>query len=466
MDNKHRVKISIIGAGSASFGLNILGSLFRSTKLGGSEVALIDINEVNLSRMTRLADLINQEWGRGNHITSTTSLKEGLEGADFVVSAVEVPPREKLWQRDFEIPLKYGVRQPYAENGGPGGFIHAARNIGPVLEIAQQMEHSCPQALFINFTNPMVRICDAIHRYSSIQVVGLCHQIYAAYGMVGYLLADELNIDIPEGPVSTHADPKFWGNLKKIAKQTDQKVAIKAAGLNHFTWIVEIKDKGSGEDLYPYLRSAWDRSDDNFEPLTHRVFDAFGLMPVPGDEHLDEYLPWCSDPVTKPWEKYDLSLYDWDGAAHRREDIASKVEQMIKGEINLHSLLNEDSEGAIEIIEALTCNVNDYHLAVNFPNNNQLPDLPLGAIVETPAIIDGSGIQPVKIGSMPKGIAELLRRESELGQLAVDAAVTGDRFLALQCLLLDPVITDIDVAGLILDDYLESYRDLLPQFWK
>ena len=136
-----------------------------------------------------------------------------------MVSAIEVPPREVLWRRDYEIPLKYGVRQPYAENGGPGGFAHAIRNVRPVLEIAHAMEQACPDAWFINFSNPMVRICDAIARYSKIKVVGLCHQIYVGYGMVGYVLADELGIDVPPGPIRCHADPDIWPQLNALARQ-------------------------------------------------------------------------------------------------------------------------------------------------------------------------------------------------------------------------------------------------------
>jgi alpha-galactosidase len=459
------IKIVVIGAGSASFGLNTLGSLLKSPKLRGSELCLVDRNPENLSRMVRLAQRLDLEWDSGMMITSFIDSKDALSKANFVVSAIEVPPREVLWQSDFRIPLKYGIRQPYAENGGPGGFAHAARNIGPVLQIAHEMERACPDAWYINFSNPMVRICDAIRRYSRIKVVGLCHQIHAAYGMVGYLMAEQLGIDLPDGPFSTHADPKFWGNLGIIARQAAEVVDIKAAGLNHFTWMVNICHKQTGEDLYPAVRQAWSRSDPSIEPLTRQVFDIFGLMPVPGDEHLDEYLPWCSDPLTKPWEKFDLSLYDWDLAAQRRNEGYQTIDQMISGQESLDSLKNADSEGALEVIEAIGYAGNEYHLAVNLPNLGQISNLPVGAIVETPAVISGMGILPLTIGSLPEGIAELLRREITVGQLCVDAVVKGDRQLALQCLLLDPVMTDIDVTRKVLDDYLTSYRDYLPQFW-
>jgi len=459
-------KITVIGAGSASFGLNTLGSLMKSPALRGSHIALVDRNAEALGLMARLAERLNREWDARMTLTTHTHHAEALPGTKFVVSAIEVPPRERLWRMDYEIPLRYGVRQPYAENGGPGGFAHAARNIGPVLEIAHAMETVCPDAWFINFTNPMVRICDAIARYSKIRVVGLCHQIYAAYGMVGYVMAEELGIERPEGHFSTHADKKYWPMVGKLARQAVELVDIKAAGLNHFTWVVDIRDRRTGEDLYPALREAWKRTPPQVEPLTRRVMDAFGLMPVPGDEHLDEYLPWCSDPQTRPWEKYELELYDWDANERYRGEGHEAIRQMGEGSMSLESLKEASSEGAQEVIEAAVGAENRYHLAVNLPNEGQIANLPMGSIVETPAVLTGVGPRPLTMGALPEGVAELLRRELTVVRLCVDAAVHGDRKLALQCLLLDPVITDLDVAGKILEDYLATYREHLPQFWK
>ncbi len=163
------MKVTVIGAGSASFGLNTLSSLMRSKKLRGSHIALVDRNAETLALICKLAERLNREWDAGMTITSHTDHREALPGTNFVVSAIEVPPRERLWKTDYEITLKYGVRQPYAENGGPGGFAHAARNIGPVLKIAHDMEEACPDAWFINFSNPMVRVCYAISQYSKIK---------------------------------------------------------------------------------------------------------------------------------------------------------------------------------------------------------------------------------------------------------------------------------------------------------
>lgn len=458
-------KIVVIGAGSASFGLGTLAALMGSERLRGSHLALVDRNAAALELVAKLAERCNREWDAQMTITTHTHHAEALNDAAFVISAIEVAPREKLWRLDYEIPLKYGVRQPYAENGGPGGFAHAARNIGPLMEIVGDMEQACPDAWFVNFTNPMIRICDAIARYSDIQVVGLCHQIHCGYAMVGLVLADYLGIEVVEAFTNTRASPATVPLLLHVAHQALKCIDIKAAGLNHFTWMLDVRHTGTGEDLYPLFAERWASFDPTFEPLTRRVYHAFGRFPIPGDEHLCEYLPWVSDPITKPWEKYDICLYEWDlwdelrGQGH--EDIA----QMGAGEMSIDHLRDADGEGALEMIENIAGAGNHYHLAVNLPNRGYISNLPEGAIVEVPGLVSGAGVQGVGVGPLPEAIAELCRREITVSRLCVDAAVHGDRQAALQCLLLDPVITDLDVAQQILDDYLEAYREHLPQFW-
>lgn len=458
-------KIVVIGAGSAIFGLNTVAALLRSERLRGSQLALVDRNAETLALMGRLAARLNREWQAEMTITRHAHHADALEDAEFVISAIEVPPREKLWQSDYEIPLKYGVRQPYAENGGPGGFAHAIRNIGPVVEIVRAMELACPGAWFINFSNPMMRICDAIARYSNIQVVGLCHQISQGYAMVGRALANDFGFVGADAFTSTHASPLFIPGAKRMAEQALARFDIKAAGLNHFTWMLDLRDQQTGEDLYPLFAERWVALDPAFEPLTRRVYEAFDWFPIPGDEHLCEYLPWLSDPVTKPWEKYEVSLYEWDLWDQLRREGHGSIARMGEGDMSIDQLRDADSEGALELIETMAGAGNHYHLAVNLPNRGYITNLPEGAIVEVPGLVSGAGVLGVGVGMLPEPIAELCRREISVAQLCVDAAVNGDRQAALQCLLLDPVVTDMDVAQQILDDYLETYREYVPQFW-
>ncbi|MGA2503933.1 MAG: hypothetical protein ABSG01_07560 [Anaerolineales bacterium] len=458
-------KIVVIGAGSASFGENTLSALVRCKKLRGSTLSLVDHNPETLDTVKQLAERLNREWDSGLTISAYTHHQDALNEASFVVSAIEVGAREGLWRKDFEIPLKYGVRQPYAENGGPGGFAHAARNIGPVMQIAHDMEQACPDAWFINFTNPMIRICDAINRFSKIKVVGLCHQIYIGYTMVGIALAKDLGISVPEGITGMHADPMQAPLHTQVKTQIVPRVDIRAAGLNHFSWIISIHDRQTGEDLYPLFRKRFFELDPIFEPLTRRVYDAFGLFPVPGDSHLCEYLPWVSDPATKPWEKYHLPLYEWDLNAAVREFEHERLKSMANGEATIDGLKDTDSEGALEMIENVAGGSTHYHLAANLCNQGQITNLPLGSTVETPVVVDGDGIHPVHIGAFPEPVAEILRREVTVAQLCVEASIEGSREKALQCLLLDPVVNDFELAKQILNDYLTSYQEYIPQFW-
>jgi alpha-galactosidase len=438
----------------------------RSKKLCGSTLALVDRNADTLDIVSRLAKRLNREWDAQFTITAHTNHQDALSGSNFVVNAIEVGARENLWQQDYEIPLKYGVRQPYAENGGPGGFAHAARNIGPIVQIAHDMEQACPDAWFVNFTNPMIRICDAVNRHSKIKAVGLCHQIYIGYTMVGVALAKDLGIEVPEGLTGMHAAVDQHPFQHRVREQIVPLIDIRAAGLNHFTWILSIHDRRTGEDLYPLFRKRFFELDPKFEPLTRDVFSAFGLFPVPGDTHLCEYLPWLSDAQAKPWDKYNIRLYDWDLFAAVREFELGRLNDMARESATIEALREADSEGALEMIENQVCATTHYHLAANLSNAGQIANLPFGSTVETPIVVDGAGIHPVHVGALPDPIAELCRREIATAQLGVDAAVEGNREKALQCLLLDPVVTDIETGRKILEDYLTSYKEYLPQFWK
>jgi alpha-galactosidase len=336
----------------------------------------------------------------------------------------------------------------------------------PILQIAWDMEDLCPDAWFINFTNPMQRICAAVHRHSKIKVVGLCHQLGAGYAMVGKALKDDLDITVLPEFISTHASPKYNDARAVTSLEAQKKVKITAAGVNHFTWMLAVRDRATGKDLYPLFRQRWAELPESFEPLSRRVFDAFGLFPIPGDEHLCEYLPWVSDPTTEPWEKYELELYEWHTHSQERDDQWVALQKATQDKENPEQFIPLYSEGALEVIENIQMNSDLVWEAVNVPNQGQIPNLPKGAIIELPGVLNADGVTGVHIGAMPEGIAALLRREITISNLTGDAVVAGDRQLALQTLLLDPIVRDLDVAKQILDDYLLTYKEHLPTFWE
>lgn len=456
-------KIVIIGAGSAIFGPSTIATILRSEWLKGCELGLVDLDEVSLGRVQQVAERMNESWGAEATICASTERREVLEGADFVVVSIEVPPREKLWRLDWEIPVKHGLRQPYGENGGPGGLMHTCRQVPPLMAIVHDVEALCPDAWLINFSNPLPRLTRAVTKYSDVKAVGKCHQIEVGYGIVAVLLADAYDLEVPE-EVRLHSDPANVGVIHTMAAQGRKHFAIKAAGLNHFTWMVDVRDRRTGEDVYPMLREAAEKAPPTLEPLSMDLFRAFGYCPVPGDTHLAEYLPWTHDPLSEPWERYEIKLYDWGGNEMFREFSHHRLEQMARGDLSVKGMRDAHSEGAAEIIEAISGNLNRYEEAVNLPNRGTIPNLPPETIVEVPAVVGSSGVSGVQTGPLPEAVAELCRREAALVELVVDAAVTGDRDLALQALLLDPMINDIGRAKLILDDYLEAFADYLPQF--
>jgi alpha-galactosidase len=325
------------------------------------------------------------------------------------------------------------------------------------------MEEVCPEAWLINFSNPLTRVMRALNKYSSIRTVGKCHQIEVGYGIAAMLLRDEYGFDIPED-VTLHSDPDNVPTIHRSARIGREYFRIKAIGLNHFTWMVDVRDRETGDDVYPLMRAALQRVPDTFEPLSMDLFRCFGYCPVPGDTHLAEFLPYTHDPVAKPWQRYQIRLYDWDGNEARRERSHDLMEQIATGAKPVADLREARSEGAVEFIEAIEGDLNSYDEAVNVTNAGAIPNLPAETVVELPALVNGSGVQALSFDPLPFPIAELCRREAALVEVVVDAAVCGDRDLALQALLLDPMINDIDRARNILDDYLEAHAQYLPQF--
>jgi alpha-galactosidase len=287
--------------------------------------------------------------------------------------------------------------------------------------------------------------------------------------MAGAVLADRWGIEVPEH-FHVHTDAENMKNFIPVAREAVKRIDIKAAGINHFSWVYDIRDKETGEDLYPALRETWlNGYRKDFEPLSREIFEIYGLMPTAGDSHMCEYLQCVVDPITKPWEKYDLKLQSWDGNRARRAYREKLARDIVSGAVDVdelrdvyrHEMLDE---GIPEMVEAVFYNKRHYHPQLNIPNQGFIPNLPDDAIVEVPGMISAFGFQGLNFPPLPEAIAELCRRELKLSSMYVDAAYHGDKQLALQAMLLDPMLSDIDTARSILDELLETNREFLPQF--
>ncbi|MEO5335942.1 MAG: alpha-glucosidase/alpha-galactosidase [Magnetospirillum sp. WYHS-4] len=411
-------KIVFIGAGSMSFGLSMFRDLFLCRDLAGSTLTLVDSNPEALDRMTRLAEIMNARSGTGMKIEKTADRRAALDGAGFVMSSVAID-RNRLWKQDFAIPKKHGIRHTLGENGGPGGLFFTLRTLPLVFDFARDIEELCPDAQFINFSNPESRIVLALNKYTKVKTIGLCHGIFMSTGDIAYVLGrDFFSLDV-------------W-----------------AAGLNHFQWVLQLRDKATGEDLYPLLREKEKSHDPKHMPLSRRLLKAFGHWPTCSDDHMGEY-------VAFGWEGGEHG-YDFTWDEGNRASLKKALDGVLDRDEPLPGdWLTSSGERGVHVIEGI---LNNRHRVVESAivyNQGAIPNLPADLAVEVPVVVDAGGVHPVSLGPLPDPIAKLLLQQASVQQLAVEAAVHADKDLALQALLVDPVINSTTAAAALLDELWE-----------
>jgi len=439
-------RIVLIGAGSAQFGYGTIGDILQSKVLTGSHIVLHDINTTTLKVVEETGKAFIEEHKLPFTISATTNRAEAFQGADFLINSIEVGNRFDLWEQDWRIPQQYGVRQVYGENGGPGGLFHSLRIIPPILEICADALKICPDAWVFNFSNPMSRICTTVHRaLPDLKFIGLCHEI-------GSL-------------------PRF---LPEILGVPYDALEVRAGGLNHFSCVLTAKYKESGKDAYPdilakapqffaampslstefkYFKETG-KWPETAEDMAHveteswperRVFqvilEKFGLMPITSDSHFGEYVQWAYD-VTD--HKGILDFYNF------YKMYLSNISPSIHLEV---------SERVIPIIEGILTDAGFEEAAVNIPNINNgkrlIENLPDWIAVEVPAIVNRQGLHGVYLGDLPHGYAGLLNNQVAVHDLTADAIIHKSRALALQALLVDPIVSQYDGLEEMLDTMIE-----------
>jgi len=433
MNGHSKPKIALIGAGSAVFSLQTFYDLVSSPELEGCEVSLMDINEERLKFAYKVVERLMEGSKVKMRVDRTIDRRKALEGANFVIVAIE-RDRKKTWTLDWEIPVKHGIKQVIGECGGPGGLSHTLRIVPDILTICKDMEDLCPGAILLNYTNPEGRICLAVTRYSKIKAIGLCPGIY-----------------------------EQLANISKVMNVDPRKLTAKAYGINHFTWIKSLRFK-EGDDAYPLLKNALQHNP-GFQPLCRELFERFGLYPSPSDNHVGEYVPYG-------WEfcPEEVRGLNWINEHFKWCDQMQTIaDQVVSGDLPFSKLDQIFKEHfvrgqAVDLIKAIVANKPYLELAVNIPNQGNITNLPNGAIVEVPALIDGSGVHGLSMGDLPKPIATLCNTQLTIQELAVEAAATGSYEKALQALLIDPVVQNVGAAKKALDELLKVHAPYLPQF--
>ena len=455
---KNRFKFAIVGAGSISFCPATLSDILLSRPFAEVEleIALMDIAEEAL----RVSEVFCREAaasiGRKLVLTATTDLEAALDGADFVVTAIE-KDRYKWWSMDFHIPRRYGFRQVYGENGGPGGMFHTLRNLGPMLEIARTMERVCPDAWLLNYTNPEAKLVEAISKLTRIKVVGLCH-------------GEQMGMD----------------QLAEFLQLPKDEIEAEAVGLNHFGWFTKVVRKADGADLYPLLREKersidWLAHWDEFG-LSRLMFRTFGLWPYPGTNHIGEYLAWSDEMLAStkiqyffdpaehdPWQDGKLPEFVYSFSSNPTSRPLFPEQKPFAGDPGFHRSfsftergLSGSNEYGIPIAEAIAFDRPVRIGAVNMANRGYVPGLPEGMAVELPAMVDGAGIHPVRTAALPTAVTAMIAQQGAIHSLLIEAYAEQSKNKLLQAMLIDPTVSNYHNAVALIDEMCLRQQDILP----
>jgi len=423
-------RITIIGAGS-HFTPGVLRDAMNSQTLSGSKVTLMDLDPESLKLTTRLAKRMIQERRADLEIEATTDRKTALKSADFVITTILVGGLG-VCKTDIDIPMKYGVYQTVGDTVGPGGLIRAFRTIPAMVEIAKDMESLCPDAWLFNYSNPLTCLSIAVRETTDVKMVGLCHGIR--------------------------------GTMKTIATflgMTRDRMNYLAAGINHLTWILDMRI--SGKDCYPKLREILKTTDLPGWPISSKLFRIFGYFPSPGDRHIAEFFPYFLTDRTEKGARYGLKLREIDRMMEDKRERTGMLQAQADGSQPLGDLTAFSGEEVIRIIKSIVDNRNA-EFVVNIPNEGFVPNLPDQSIIETHALVGSHGMRGIHVGKMPDALAAITHYRIIQQELTTKAALEGNKQLALQALLLDPMIGSVEDAESMLDELLRASSRYLPQF--
>jgi len=440
------MKITFMGAGSTIFARNILGDCMCTPVLCESEIALYDIDQTRLEESEIILKAINKNINNEKATIQTyfgiENRKDALKDATFVVNAIQVGGYDPCTITDFEVPLKYGLKQTIADTLGIGGIMRGLRTLPVLKEFAQDIEEVCPKAYFLNYTNPMAILTGYMQRYTKIKTVGLCHSVQVCSS---HILEDlKMENYIP-------------GHKELIA------------GINHMAWLLEIYDD-NGNDLYPLIRQkALDKNatEKHKDMVRYEYIRRFGFYCTESSEHNAEYNPFfIKGKYPNLIEEFAIPLDEYPRRCIKQiNEWEQEKENILQSGKVTHT---RSKEYASYIMEAIVTGI-PYKIGGNVLNHGLIDNLPADACVEVPCLVDNMGIHPCHIGKLPVQLAAMNTTNINPQLLTIEAFVTKDRNKIYQAAMLDPHTAaelSIDDIVAMCDELIEVHGNYMKDFKK
>ena len=434
------IKITFIGAGSTIFAKNVLGDAMLTPSLQEAHIALYDIDPIRLNESEMMLNTINKNCNENRAtIQSYDNRIEALRDADFVVNAIQVGGYQPSTVIDFEIPKKYGLQQTIGDTLGIGGIFRALRTIPVMLDFAREMEEVCPNALLLNYTNPMAMLTMAMSKATKIKTVGLCHSVQVCV-------------------------PELFKGLGITDEYDLNDFQWKIAGINHMAWLLEINYKG--KDFYPtIMEKAKTIADPHHDSVRFELMRNFGHYITESSEHNAEYHPYfIKSKYPELIEKFGIPIDEYlTRCVNQIERWETQRDEIVhNGDLTHKRTL----EYASYIMDAMITG-NPTVIGGNVMNTGLITNLPTDSCVEVPCLVDKNGIQPTYVGDLPTQLAALNRTNINVQQLTVEAALTLDKEKIYQAAMLDPHTNSelsIDDIRNMVDELIEAHGDYLPEY--
>ena len=424
-------RIAFIGAGSVVFTKNLLGDILDYPELHGSEIALHDIDADRLATAETMARYVARARGAAPVVTSHEERRSALDGADYVINMVQIGGHPSTLV-DFEIPSRFGVRQTIADTLGIGGIFRVLRTVDHMLALGREMAELCPRAWLLNYTNPMAALCWLVYAGTpTSRVVGLCHSVQGT-----------------------------TRDLAELVGVPYDEVTYLSAGINHQAFILRFERRG--EDLYPLLDERLAADPDLQRRVRFAVYRRLGYFPTESSEHLAEYVPWFMHhddqigqfriPVDEYIRRSEENLVEFERV---KEALAAGVQLPIE----------RSAEYAAEIIHSIETGVPSV-IYGNVRNAGLIANLPDGACVEVPCLVDGAGVQPTAVPDYPPQLAALNRTFLNPVELTVRAVLEERPDFVRHAAMLDPntaATLTLDEIDALCDELTRAHGELLPE---